>query len=126
MAKIASGMLAKLEGNPVLDHINYNLTKRNPMEWPRDPQPAPTPSPLTSVYRVGDADPFFQFCAAPRIFGRVLMLNWSEKQRLIAAHFQCAPHDVKSVELDDGIEAIVINGETVGSFDVAIIPALGE
>lgn len=74
----------------------------------------------TKVFRIGDMEPFFI------LYGLPGHQSWQSKAERIADYFQCDRDDVSTRELDDGIEAIVIGGNIVGSFDMAITTALGE
>jgi hypothetical protein len=79
--------------------------------------PRPPDSRLVPVYRVGETEPFFWFCPAPRIFGRIVPLTWAEKAGIIADHFHCHVEHVGSIELSDGTECITLDGAIVASFD---------
>jgi hypothetical protein len=107
------------EDMTMLARTNRSLTRVNPLETPRDPAPARlSDAPLTRIYRIGDAEPLFCLCAAPRIFGRIVPLTWSEKARIIADYFQASPDDVISTrEMSDGTELILVGPNIVGSFD---------
>lgn len=74
----------------------------------------------TKVFRLGDTEPLFI------LYGLPGHQSWQSKAERIADYFQCDRDDVSTRELDDGVEAIVIGGEIVGSFDMAITPAIGE
>lgn len=94
----------------MLANTNRSLTKRNPLEVPRDPVPARY---TCRVYRVGDIEPFFTMVGQPGHLSR-----WSAKQAVIADYFQCDTDDVTTRELtDDGVELILVCGNVVGSFD---------
>ena len=71
----------------------------------------------TRVYRLGDVEgkPFFT------IVDYLGPSKWAQKQRIIADYFQCEVDDVGIVEIEDGPEAITIEGVIVGSFDYPIV-----
>lgn len=87
---------------------NQSLRKVDPREFPRDPAPVRY---TCRVYRIGDLEPFFLIYQDKH--GRV---NWWEQQIIIGDYFQCDPDDVGLRELDDGVEAITVRGNIVGSF----------
>lgn len=68
---------------------------------------------FVNVYQIGKTEPFFPLITRDR-YGSV---NWWEKQIVIADYFHCAADDVGLRELDDGVEAITVCGNIVGSFD---------
>lgn len=71
---------------------------------------------FVNVYQIGKTEPFFPLITRDQ-YGSV---NWWEKQIVIADYFQCDPEDVGLRELDDGVEAITVCGNIVGSFTYPI------